>query len=226
MSVVARALGTAIVGLWKTILYVIFGTVAVLLVFTLTTAVHVWGFARSDDRSPADTILVLGAAQYDGRPSAWFAARLDHAARLYQQGVASRIVTVGGKALGDRYTEAEAGKNYLSGKYNIPDTAIVDIDQGRDTLTSAVAFKQRAGEQGWDSTVVVTDPGHSLRATRMVQDQGLEAWSSPTRQGPSVSTRKVQANTILHETGGLVFYTVYEREQMNEQLAQAQGRRE
>ena len=175
------------------------------------TAFQVWHFARSDDRRPADTIFVLGAAQYDGNPSNWFASRLNHAAKLYEEGVAPTIVTVGGKAEGDEFTEAESGKNYLVENFDIPESAVVSVAEGADTLASAKAFAEVAKENGWQSSVVVTDPAHSLRATRMVRDQGMNAWASPTRQGPSVFTRSSQFNSILHETLGMLYYEAFEK---------------
>ena len=77
------------------------------------TAFRVWEVARQDDRQPADAVVVLGAAQYDGQPSSIFAARLKHAAALYDDKLAPRIVTTGGGRPGDAYTEAEAGRRYL-----------------------------------------------------------------------------------------------------------------
>lgn len=202
-----RNLGNAIgVGL-RGLIYMIVGTVVVSLVIALATAGHVWAYARQDNRGHADTILVLGAAQYNGTPSQWFAARLDHAAELYRDGVAPRIVTVGGKLDGDAYTEAQAGAKYLEDK-GIPGVGITAVDGGSDTLESAELFGQRAEQEGWGSTVVVTDPAHSLRATDMVRDQGISAHSSPTRTGPAVSGREAQIDSILHETGGLLYYRV------------------
>ena len=99
-----KNLGSAVGAGIRGLLYMIVGTIVVALVITLVTAGHVWAYARQDDRSEADTILVLGAAQYNGTPSNWFAARLDHAADLYNDGVAPRIVTVGGMLAGDAYT--------------------------------------------------------------------------------------------------------------------------
>ena len=175
------------------------------------TAFQIWHFARADDRRAADTIFVLGAAQYAGTPSNWFASRLNHAAELYKQGVAPTIVTVGGKAAGDEYTEAASGKNYLVENFDIPESAVVSVEEGTDTLDSAKAFAQVAQDHGWQTSVVVTDPAHSLRATRMVRDQGMGAWASPTRQGPSVFTRKSQVNSILHETFGMLYYQAVEK---------------
>lgn len=202
-----KNLGTAVgVGL-RGLIYMIVGTIVVSLTIALVTAGHVWAFARQDDRDRADTILVLGAAQYNGRPSKWFAARLDHAAELYRQGVAPRVVTVGGKLDGDAYTEAQAGAMYLRDQ-GVPEASVTEINEGSDTLESAEAFGTLASTEGWGSTVVVTDPAHSLRATDMVRDQGMSAHASPTRTGPAVSGRDAQVSSILHETGGLLYYRV------------------
>lgn len=196
--------------LWRSVVYVIMGTVLMAMLLAGATAAHVAVYAREDNRPSSDTILVLGAAQYDGRPSNWLAARLDHAADLYESGVAPTIVTVGGSKPGDRFTEAEAGKNYLIDKRGIPEGDIIAIGEGVDTLTSAYAFKNMSDTYGWSTSVVVTDPAHSLRATEMVRDQGIDASGSPTRTGP-----QVDFNRYLHETGGLIYYEGVESERDN-----------
>ena len=196
-------MGTAVRG----VIYMIIGTVVVGLVITIAMAGHVWAYARQDDRSTADTILVLGAAQYNGTPSPWFEARLDHAYDLYESGVSESITTIGGKLEGDVYTEAESGAQYLRDK-GVPEEAITAVGEGSDTQESAEAFTPVAEEQGWESVAVVTDPNHSLRATNMVGDQGFDAHASPTRQGPAVSSRSVQLNSIIHETGGMIYYRI------------------
>ena len=208
-------LGAFFGGIARAITYFIVGTLLAVALITATTATHVWGFARADDRQQADIIFVLGAAQYDGKPSKWLAARLDHAAELYKQGVAPKIVTVGYKKHGDRFTEAEAGKNYLLSDYGVPETDVVALGTGVDTITSAEALHTEAQSRGWSRAVVVTDPGHSLRATTMVKDQGFDAWSSPTRMGPSVSSRAAQVSSILHETLGLMYYKTAQRENIS-----------
>lgn len=169
------------------------------------TVFRVWQVARVDDRDKADIVVVLGAAQYDGTPSAVLSSRLDHAARLWRAGVAPVIVTVGGRRPGDTYTEAEAGRNYLR-SYGIPPAAVVAIGQGRDTLESLRALAQRAATAGWRTAVIVSDPWHSLRARTMADDLGLRTWTSPTRSGPIVATRTIQARYILRESAALLDY--------------------
>ncbi len=169
------------------------------------TVVRVWQVARVDDRDAADVVVVLGAAQYDGTPSEVLGSRLDHAARLWRAGVAPVIVTVGGRRVGDTYTEAEAGRNYLT-SYGVPTDAVVPIGEGRDTLESLQAVARRAGTAGWHTAVIVSDPWHSLRARTMADDLGLSSWTSPTRSGPIVQTRTIQAQYIVRESAALLHY--------------------
>lgn len=169
------------------------------------TAFRVWEVARADGRRPVDTVMVLGAAQYHGKPSAALRARLDQALELYQQGTTRNIVTVGGRQSGDDYTEAQAGRKWLVER-GVPPDRITEIDVGDDTLSSARAVAGLALQRGWDTALLVTDPWHSLRARTMVNDFGLRTWSSPTRSGPMVQTRSTQFHYIFRETGGLLYY--------------------
>ncbi|WP_346764818.1 YdcF family protein [Rhodococcus sp. HNM0569] len=181
------------------------GTVLVGLLLVLGTAVRVWQVARIDDRTPADAIVVLGAAQYAGTPSSVFEARLEQAGKLYDDGVAPRIVTVGGKQEGDEFTEAAAGKNYLIER-GVPADSISAVEEGADTLRSIEAVSERMQSEGLNSMVLVSDPWHSLRTRTMARDTGLDAWTSPTRQGPAVFTRESQVHGIARETGALLWY--------------------
>ena len=181
--------------------------VSVLFVFG-GTAASVWWVARQDDRPNSDVILVLGAAQYSGRPSSVLEARLEHAKTLYEQGVAPRVVTVGGSQDGDRTTEAEAGARYLQER-GVDD--VVAVGEGRDTLESLRAVAALFEERGWSSAVIVTDPWHSLRSRTMARDQGIEAQTSPTRAGPSVRTRGTQARYIARESAAFLYYKLFGR---------------
>ena len=184
---------------------VIGAAVLALVLLVTSTALAIWWNARQDSRPSSDAIVVLGSAQYNGVPSSIFAARLEHAKKLYEAGVAPVIVTVGGKETGDQFTEAEAGRDYLANE-GIPGRALLAVPKGVDTLESmrvvAAAFDQR----GWHSAVLVTDPWHAMRAERMAEDAGMEASSSPTRQGPAVQTRTTQFKYILRETAAYLLY--------------------
>jgi uncharacterized SAM-binding protein YcdF (DUF218 family) len=186
---------------------IVVGAVLVATFLICGTAFRVWYVARADDRRSVDAVVVLGAAQYDGEPSSVFAARLRHAEALYEDGLAPRIVTVGGSRAGDAYTEAEAGRRYLIGR-GVPASAVIAVGEGSDTLGSLRAVDARAQQDGWDSALVVSDPWHSLRARTMARDSGLQAWTSPTRSGPVVQTRETQARYIVRETAALLYYTI------------------
>jgi uncharacterized SAM-binding protein YcdF (DUF218 family) len=180
---------------------------AVLAFFLLvvSTALAIWWTARQDSRPSSDAIVVLGSAQYNGVPSSIFEARLEHARKLFEAGVAPVIVTVGGKADGDQFTEAEAGRDYLAAT-GVPAEALLTVPVGVDTLESIRAVAAAFGEQGWSTAVLVSDPWHALRAERMAEDAGLDAASSPTRQGPAVQTRATQFRYILRETAAYLLY--------------------
>lgn len=197
-----RSLGAGIAR-WVTRL--VLGAVLIGLVLVGGTALRVWQVARVTDTTPADAIVVLGAAQYDGTPSSVFEARLDQAHKLYEQGVAATIVTVGGKQEGDEYTEAASGRNYLMDQ-GVPGGAIVAVEEGSDTLLSVEAVSREMGARGMHSAVLVSDPWHSLRTRTMARDAGLDAWTAPTRQGPAVMTRESQLHGIVRETGALLWY--------------------
>jgi uncharacterized SAM-binding protein YcdF (DUF218 family) len=171
----------------------------------VSTATAIWWTARQDARPASDAIVVLGSAQYNGVPSSIFEARLEHALQLYEAGVAPVIVTVGGKAAGDQFTEAEAGADYLANA-GVPEDALLPVKEGVDTLESMRAVGAAFDEHGWSSAVLVTDPWHAMRAERMAEDAGIEAESSPTRQGPAVQTRTTQFRYILRETAAYLLY--------------------
>ena len=169
------------------------------------TAGAIWWTARHDARPASDAIVVLGSAQYDGVPSSIFEARLEHALRLWQDGVAPVVVTVGGKADGDRFTEAEAGAQYLA-QAGVPGDALLPVPEGVDTLESMRSVSAAFDERGWSTAVLVTDPWHAMRTQRMAEDAGIRATTSPTRQGPSVYSRTTQVRYILRETAAYLLY--------------------
>ena len=189
-SLLSRAVGAAVLAL---------------LLLVASTALAIWWNARQDSRPSSDAIVVLGTAQYNGVPSSFFEARLEHAITLYDDGVAPVIVTVGGKADGDEFTEAEAGRAYLAAE-GIPGDALLAVEEGVDTLESMRVVAAAFDERGWRSAVLVTDPWHAMRAERMAEDAGMEAESSPTRQGPAVQTRATQFRYILRETAAYLLY--------------------
>jgi uncharacterized SAM-binding protein YcdF (DUF218 family) len=187
------------------IFFALFGVIVLLLLYT---AGHIWLVARQDNHPRSDAIVVLGASQYNGTPSAVFAARLAHAKTLYDDHVASRIVTVGGGQPGDRTTEAQAGQDYLVA-HGVPADAILPLRTGSDTLRSVKAVELAFKQHGWHSAVIVTDPWHCLRARTMARDAGIDAQTSPEREGPAVSSRGTEARYVARETLAYLYYKIF-----------------
>ena len=187
------------------LLRILVGGALVLALVAGGTAFRVWQYGRIDDRGHADVILVLGAAEYDGTPSSILRARLDHAKLLYQEGVASQIVTVGGSKPGDLYTEAEAGEKYLK-TVGIPANRLTEVNSGNDTLTSLQAAAEVLRQHNWTTAVLVSDPWHMFRSEIMASESGIDSWTSPTHSGPVVQSRVTQLLYIGRETAALLFY--------------------
>jgi uncharacterized SAM-binding protein YcdF (DUF218 family) len=182
--------------------------VVLVVLVTGWTAFRVWQVAREDSRKHADAIVVLGASQFDGRPSAVFRSRLDHAKVLYDAAVAPTVVTVGGNRAGDRFTEGAAGASYLRDN-GVPSADVVEVGSGKDTLTSLEAVARLARQHSWHDVVLVTDPWHSFRARAMAGEVGLHAETSPTRSGPAVHGRAGEARYIARETVAYLYYKVF-----------------
>lgn len=169
-------------------------------VYVGITFVQVRSTGRSDQARPVDAIVVMGAAQYDGRPSPQLAARLDHAVTLYRDGLAPIVVVTGGKQAGDRFTEAEASAAYLTER-GVPDGAIVRENAGRTTYESLAAVADLLEARGLERVLIVTDPFHSLRSRLIAQDVGLTAYVSPTPS--SVVTGGAELRHELQEAAGI-----------------------
>jgi uncharacterized SAM-binding protein YcdF (DUF218 family) len=155
----------------------------VLIVYLGVTFVQVWLASRRDDAHKAQAIVVFGAAQYNGRPSAVLRARLDHAAALYKQGVSPVVVVTGGRQPGDRFTEATASANYLYTK-GVPDADILREVSGHSSWQSLAAAAAFLKARHINDVILVSDPFHSLRITNMAAELGLSASASPTRTSP------------------------------------------
>jgi len=170
-------------------------------------AYRIWDQGNRDERPPADAIVVMGAAQYDGRPSPVIAARLDHAIELFHEGIAPRLIVTGGKQEGDRTTEAASARIYAV-QHDVPDEAILSEDQSRTTLQSIRGVAAAMRDQGFESAVFVSDPSHMLRVLRMASDQGITAFGSPTRTSPLERDALRRVDAIVHELGALAYYFI------------------
>jgi len=175
-----------------------------LLVLAYTTW-RIWDQGNQDDPRPADAIVVLGAAQYNGVPSPIYRARLDHAIDLFEEGLAPALVMTGGKLPGDKTTEAEAGRRYAISK-GVPEDAILVEDHGRTTLESLRTVSRMLTDRGLHSAVFVSDRTHMLRVLRIAHDEGLEAYGSPTRTSPIDASASERLRATMHEVGALALY--------------------
>jgi uncharacterized SAM-binding protein YcdF (DUF218 family) len=176
------------------------------IVLSAYTAYRIWDQGQRDESRPADVIVVLGAAQYNGVPSPLFAARLDHAIALYHDGVAPILLVTGGKGrAGDITTEAEAAATYAVA-HGVPEEAILVEDRGRNTLESLRSVGAMLRERDLTSAVFVSDRTHMLRVLRMARDQDIASYGSPTTTSPTESNVVEQVKDTVHEIGGLAVY--------------------
>jgi uncharacterized SAM-binding protein YcdF (DUF218 family) len=166
---------------------------------------QIWRQGASDEQRPADAIVVLGAAQYDGRPSPVFEARLQHAVALYKAGLADAFVVTGGKLPGDRTTEAAVAREYAIA-HGVPATAIFGEDEAHNTLTSLTAVAAAMEQRGMTTAIFVSDPTHMLRVLRIADDLGIDAYGSPTTTSPVASDPVRRAQATVHELGALAVY--------------------
>lgn len=139
--------------------------------------------ARTDQAQPADAIVILGTAQFNGVPGPVLQARLDHALDLYRQGLAPVLVVTGGKMEGDAFTEAEAAAGYLTAQ-GVPPEAILYENAGTDTWQSLQGVAQVAADNGLGRLLLVSDGFHLFRLKVMAQDLGLDVATSPAPDSP------------------------------------------
>lgn len=179
-----------------------------LIVYVGVTFVQVWQASRQDHAKPAQAIIVLGAAQYDGRPSSVLAARLDHAHALYDAGLAPLIVVTGGSQPGDRFTEAEASANYLMAR-GVPGGAIERETTSANTYNELAASARFLGERGIDTVILVSDPFHAYRIGAIADEVGLHAYVSPTDSSPVSGFAELRAlfrETLAVSIGRIIGY--------------------
>jgi uncharacterized SAM-binding protein YcdF (DUF218 family) len=164
----------------RRVLLALGGSVLLLaLVYYAVALYEVWCAGKLDEARNVDAIVVLGAAQYDGRPSPLLATRLEHALSLYRRSYAGTIVVTGGKQLSDRFTEAEVSAGYLAAR-GIPEPAILQETSGRSSWESLESVARLLRERRLTRVLLVSDPSHSMRIKGIAEELGLEAFTSPT----------------------------------------------
>jgi uncharacterized SAM-binding protein YcdF (DUF218 family) len=160
-------------------------------------AVLIW--SSRDEARPAQAIVVLGAAQYAGKPSPVLRARLDHALNLWNRHLASLLILTGGTGSGDTTSEAAVGRTYAK-KHGVPDSAIIVESEGRTTSESMKAVAGMLEVRGLQSALLVSDPFHMLRLRILARRFGFTAYTSPTRTSPISPNREERWKYIFSES--------------------------
>jgi uncharacterized SAM-binding protein YcdF (DUF218 family) len=182
------------------------------LVVVVVTAIAVWRAAHVDAASRiegADAIVVLGAAEYDGKPSPVFAGRLEHAVLLFNEGRASTVLVLGGSRPGDISTEADAGATYLVSA-GLPSSDVVPIPHGSTTLESLEAAATYMRDHDLRSAFLVSDPWHNLRIQRMASDLGIDGYPSATWHSAARS-EGTRLDGYVRETLAYLYYRLFHR---------------
>jgi len=152
-----------------------------------------------DERRPADAIVVLGAAQYNGRPSPVLQARLDHALELYRAGLAPRVVVTGGVGRGDVESEATVGRRYLTAR-GVPISAVVLEPEGHSTGESMAAVASWMHRANARTVILVSDPFHMARLRVEARHSGITAYLSPTTTSPISENPRLELEYLLAES--------------------------
>ena len=160
-------------------------------------AVLIW--SGRDEARPAQAIVVLGAAQYAGKPSPVLRARLDHALDLWNRHLASLLILTGGPGAGDTTSEAAVGRNYVR-KHGVPDSAILVENAGRTTSESMRAVAGMLEVRGLQTALLVSDPFHMLRLRVLAKRFGFTPYTSPTQTSPISPNREARWKYIFSES--------------------------
>jgi uncharacterized SAM-binding protein YcdF (DUF218 family) len=176
-------------------------TIVVVATFALwvisAAAVLIW--SSRDEARPAQAIVVLGAAQYAGKPSPVLRARLDHALDLWNRRLATLLILTGGTGSGDTTSEAAVGRTYAR-KHGVPDSAILVESEGRTTSESMRAVAGMLEVRGLQSALLVSDPFHMLRLRILARRFGFTPYTSPTQTSPISPNREQRWKYIFSES--------------------------
>lgn len=192
----------------RTVLRLGGGALAAVLAYLAVTFVQVALATRHDGVRPAQALVVLGAAQYNGQPSPVFRERLEHTAQLYGRDIAPLVVVTGGNRPGDRFTEASAAATYLATR-GVPQDALLWVTTGRSTWESLAATARVLRERDMNDVVLVSDPFHAYRAAAIAGDIGLTAAVSPTptsRVTGAAMARQLARETLAVGLGRVIGY--------------------
>ncbi len=161
--------------------------------------------ARTDETRPVEAIVVLGTAQYNGRPSPVLRARLDRVLEVYDDGMAPLVVVTGGKREGDQFTEAEASHDYLV-EQGVPDSAILLEDEGQDSWESLQSVAEILEARGLSRVLLVSDGFHLFRVKKMAHDLGLTPYATAATESPIRRGSGNEFSYMVREVGGIGKY--------------------
>jgi uncharacterized SAM-binding protein YcdF (DUF218 family) len=173
--------------------------VGVLLLLWVASAAAVVHAGSRDRAQKADAVVVLGAAQYVGRPSPVLKARLDHAIELYGKGLAPLLIVTGGIGVGDTTSEGAVSRTYAL-RHGVPDSAILVENEGRTTRESLAAVADMMHRRDIDRAILVSDPFHMLRLSIVARGFGLIPFTSPTPTSPISANRGEAWRYVLSES--------------------------
>jgi vancomycin permeability regulator SanA len=165
---------------------------------------RVWYSANNETIRKADAIVLMGAAQLDGKPGQVLEARLKEVLRIYEKDFADQVFTLGEGAPGDRFTEAGTSREWLA-RNGLGWKSVTAIKIGRDSYTSIEALAKNIDKDKYKSIIIVTDPYHCFRSVTMAKDFGFDATCSPVRTGIA-SLDKAGFRYLLRETGAYLAY--------------------
>ncbi len=154
--------------------------------------------AHIDQAAPADVLCVFGAAEYNGRPSRVLRARLEHALSLYRRGLAPFILTLGGSAPGDRYSEGAVGEAFLRAN-GVPAAAIIAETHSRSTEESIAQAITIARENHFHRLLIVSDPAHVFRIQAIFDASGMQVLASPREPIQDGNVPESETGEIIHE---------------------------
>ena len=167
-------------------------------------AIQIYNTGHNAVPTKSDVIVVMGAAQNNGHPTPVLAARIDEANKIFNEGYAKRILSVGSNQKGDAWTEAQTTLRELR-QHKIPSSVLSAVNLGKDTLSSTIAYTDVMKAKGYKSVIIVTDPYHCYRSISMAKDLGVHATCAPVETGPA-SLAQSNWHYIVRETGAYIAY--------------------
>ncbi len=180
---------------------------AIVVVFYIATCIRIVTQSKQDEARPADAIIVFGAAEYAGRPSPVFRARLDHAFDLYDRKLAPVVIVSGGAGGDPKFNEGGVGRDYLASK-GIGDLHLIAETQADNTSESAERIGVIMRKNGWKSCIAVSDAYHLFRIKRMLERQGIQVYTSPRPQEVPQS-KASRAITVMREGLSYLLWTFH-----------------